>query len=341
MSRYIPNLRSDARSVTRDRQSEVPTPVLITEKRSQATNVSETAKLLLAGGVAGALSKSATAPLARLTILYQVKGLQQSTGVLQKLSLQQAVQQVIRQEGIHALWKGNGVTMLHRLPYSAVNFWAYEQFTQQWQQCFPSAANHSQDAVLRRLAAGGAAGMCACTLAYPLDLVRTRLAAQTTSTYYTGIWHALSTIVKDEGLFGLYRGLGATLTQVAPSLAINYCAYETLRSYWLTHEPGRQAPTVSMSLASGSVAGLVSSTATFPLDLIRRRMQLQGQGGCEVHYTSYSHAFSTVIRREGFQGLYHGILPEYYKVVPGVAIAFCTYELMKSMLGVQTNVSNR
>ncbi len=96
--------------------------------------------------------------------IMQVKGLQQSTGVLQKLSLQQAVQQVIRQEGIHALWKGNGVTMLHRLPYSAVNFWAYEQFTQQWQQCFPSAANHSQDAVLRRLAAGGAAGMCACTL---------------------------------------------------------------------------------------------------------------------------------------------------------------------------------
>ncbi len=96
--------------------------------------------------------------------IMQVKGLQQSTGVLHKLSLQQAVQQVIRQEGIHALWKGNGVTMLHRLPYSAVNFWAYEQFTQQWQQCFPSAANHSQDAVLRRLFAGGAAGMCACTL---------------------------------------------------------------------------------------------------------------------------------------------------------------------------------
>lgn len=114
------------------------------------------------------------------------------------------------------------------------------------------------------------------------------------------------------------------------------------RSIYKTHLDWLLAPLqVSMSLACGSVAGLVSSTATFPLDLIRRRMQLQGQGGCKVHYTSYSHAFSTVIRREGFQGLYHGILPEYYKVVPGVAIAFCTYELMKSMLGVQTNVSNR
>lgn len=93
-----------------------------------------------------------------------MKGLQYSTGQVQKLGLRQAFQQVIRQEGVRALWKGNGVTMLHRLPYSAVNFWAYEQFTQQWQLSFPSASNHSQDAVLRRLLAGGAAGMCACTL---------------------------------------------------------------------------------------------------------------------------------------------------------------------------------
>lgn len=93
-----------------------------------------------------------------------MKGLQYSTGQVQKLGLRQAFQQVIRQEGVRALWKGNGVTMLHRLPYSAVNFWAYEQFTQQWQLSFPSASNHSQEAVLRRLLAGGAAGMCACTL---------------------------------------------------------------------------------------------------------------------------------------------------------------------------------
>ena len=73
MSRFVPGLRADPRVVSRDRQSEIPG--LIKEKRSQATSVSETAKLLLAGGVAGALSKSATAPLARLTILYQVGSL--------------------------------------------------------------------------------------------------------------------------------------------------------------------------------------------------------------------------------------------------------------------------
>lgn len=50
--------------------------------------------------------------------------------------------------------------------------------------------------------------------AYPLDLVRTRLAAQTTQRYYTGIGHALRTIAAEEGLRGLYRGMGATLVQV-------------------------------------------------------------------------------------------------------------------------------
>jgi hypothetical protein len=73
--------------------------------------------------------------------------------------------------------------------------------------------------------------------AYPLDLVRTRFAAQTTKRYYKGINHALRTIVRDEGLRGLYRGLGATLMQVAPSLAINYTAYGTLRSAWLERYP--------------------------------------------------------------------------------------------------------
>ena len=46
-------------------------------------------------------------------------------------------------------------------------------------------------------------------------------------------------------------------------------------------------------------------------------------------------------QREGLKGLYAGILPEYYKVVPGVAIAFCTYELMKKVLEVQTNATQR
>ncbi len=89
--------------------------------------------------------------------------------------------------------------------------------------------------------------------AYPLDLVRTRLSAQTKTQYYTGIVHALRTIVRDEGARGLYRGLGATLLQVTPSLAINYTAYGTLRSHWLQSH-GNNSHTVLSVIQIFSVA---------------------------------------------------------------------------------------
>lgn len=317
----------------------------------------EQGKLLLSGGVAGAFSKSCTAPLARLTILYQVQGMQPAAASAalpsQRAGVAAALRHVVQREGLRALWKGNGVTIIHRLPYSSANFWVYEQMNELWKVHIPAQGPFAASDVARRFVAGGVAGVAACALAYPLDLVRTRLAAQTTQRYYTGIGHALRTIVAEEGMRGLYRGLPATLVQVGPSLAINYMAYETMRSVWLARTD-RQTPTVAMSLACGSAAGLVSSTATFPLDLVRRRLQLHGQGGSSaaaaaaggsgsgvVPAATFRSVLSGVVQKEGLRGLYAGILPEYYKVIPGVAIAFMTYELAKKTLGVTTNATQR
>ena len=69
-------------------------------------------------------------------------------------------------------------------------------------------------------------------------------------------------------------------------------------------------------------------------------MQLEGQQG-RHHYRGYTDVFRQVVRREGFRGLYAGIVPEYCKVVPGVAIAFSAYELMKRTLAVQVNTTGR
>lgn len=62
-------------------------------------------------------------------------------------------------------------------------------------------------------------------------------------------------------------------------------------------------------------------------------MQLEGAGGrAHVYKTGLLGAFKHIIRTEGFRGLYRGILPEYYKVVPSVGIVFMTYEKMKQIL---------
>ena len=73
--------------------------------------------------------------------------------------------------------------------------------------------------------------------------------------------------------------------------------------------------------------------ATFPLDLVRRRKQLEGAGGrARVYTTGLLGIFKHIIQTEGFRGLYRGIMPEYYKVVPGVSICFTTYETLKLLL---------
>ncbi|KAI4306759.1 hypothetical protein L6164_030008 [Bauhinia variegata] len=302
---------------------------LAQQHQSQIGTISQ----LLAGGVAGALAKTCTAPLARLTILFQVQGMHSNVATLRNTSIWQEASRIVSEEGFRAFWKGNLVTIAHRLPYSSVNFFAYERY-KKLLRMVPGLENHgdnvSADACIQ-FVGGGLAGITAATATYPLDLVRTRLAAQTNVLYYRGIWHALRTISKEEGIFGLYKGLGATLLGVGPSIAISFSVYETLRSFWQSHWPNDS--TVLVSLACGSLSGIASSTATFPLDLVRRRKQLEGAGGrAHVYTTGLLGIFRHIVRTEGLRGLYRGILPEYYKVVPGVGICFMTYETLKMLL---------
>ncbi|XP_058109402.1 uncharacterized protein LOC131252743 [Magnolia sinica] len=298
-------------------------------QQSQIGTVSQ----LLAGGIAGAVSKTCTAPLARLTILFQVQGMHSDVATLRKASIWREASRIAYEEGFRAFWKGNLVTIAHRLPYSSISFYAYDRY-KNLLQLIPVLDRHQDNVsadLCVRLIGGGLSGITAASITYPLDLVRTRLAAQRNVMYYRGISHALRTICRDEGIKGLYKGLGATLLGVGPSIAISFSVYETLRSSWQMQRP--HDSTVLVSLACGSLSGVASSTATFPLDLVRRRMQLEGVGGrARVYKSGLFGTFRHIIRTEGFRGLYRGILPEYYKVVPSVGIVFMTYESVKMLL---------
>ena len=225
---------------------------------------------------------------------------------------------------------------MHRLPYSALNFMAYEHLMLALSAGRPGRHRDdgSAQAVAHRLISGAGAGVVACAATYPLDLVRTRLATQTTQVRYLGVQHCLSSIYAAEGPRGLYRGLGATLVGVAPSLALNFAVYESLRSRAARAAPN--APSTALALVAGSASGAVSAVVCFPLDLVRRRMQLpqEAEGGRRVGRGILEVA-RKVVAADGVRGFYRGIVPELAKVVPGVGIAFSTYEFAKSRMGVE------
>jgi len=136
-----------------------------------------------------------------------------------------------------------------------------------------------------------------------------------------------------------------TVLSTGPTIAVNYATYETLRDAYVRAHPERVQPPTAVSLAFGSASGLASSLLLYPTDLVRRQVQVQGGGppsgaGGEPRLTALAVA-RAILRREGWRGFYHGFQAEASKVVPGMAVAFGIYELVKGLLGIQDATRRR
>jgi len=132
-------------------------------------------------------------------------------------------------------------------------------------------------------------------------------------------------IAKTEGFFGLYRGLGATLLGIAPYVAINFATFDLLKRRFLPDKNSKYFHVINLSL--GATAGGTAATLTYPTDLVRRRMQLQGFQGFDMpRYDSIFGCFRDIVKKEGVGGLYKGMVPCWLKVVPSMAISFMIYE---------------
>ncbi|CAI0452867.1 unnamed protein product [Linum tenue] len=283
-----------------------------------------------AGAVAIALSKTFTAPLARLTILSQVAGMHYQSTALMKGRMLWEARRIVGEEGFRALWKGNLASVVHRVLFAGVIMLDYEDYRKNLGRVIGGTDANSTGLV--NLIAGGLTGIEATCITYSLDMVRTRVAAQRNSIYgLRGTWHAFYDVHSANGFLPdtMFKGLGATLLGTVPSMAISFFVYESFKSFLKARRPGDDSP-ITVGLACGSIAGLAASTATYPIDLVRRRMQLDGIGGRAPIYTSgVRETFKTIIRKEGFRGLYRGIFPQCLRVVPGHAVAFMSFEMMK------------
>jgi len=250
------------------------------------------------------------------------------------------------EEGIRSFWKGNGTNVARIAPFSAIQFVSFDIYRHAIIGELPPG---TQPGFLKTLSAGAATGMTASTMCYPLDLVRSVLSVQGAHARYRGIIHAMKEIVKADGLLGLYRGLPATLMGIAPYVAINMSTFDLLKRRILlpSKDPHGALPQTTVSkiaaqlhptivhLSLGACAGFVSAAITYPTDLVRRRMQLQGSAGSGGShdlpvYRNTWHCITETIRVEGVAAMYKGLVPCFLKVVPSMAIAFASYEFLRT-----------
>ncbi|EGG20887.1 EF-hand domain-containing protein [Cavenderia fasciculata] len=285
-------------------------------------------KLLIAGGFAGAVSRTCTSPLERLKILRQVSSMNLESGAPQYGSVFTSLRTMYRTEGLMGLFKGNGTNVIRIAPYSAIQFLAYEKYKE-----FLMEDGKKHLTTAQNLIVGGAAGVTSLLFTYPLDLIRARLTVQINEQKYNGILNTYRTVVKEEGYAGLYKGLFTSALGVAPYVAINFTTYESLK-YFFT--PEGEHLSVPQSLLYGAVSGATAQTFTYPIDLLRRRLQVQGIGGKPAVYSGPFDACKKIVQEEGVKGLYKGMIPCYLKVIPAISISFCVYELMKNLLGIDS-----
>ncbi|XP_044051160.1 calcium-binding mitochondrial carrier protein SCaMC-2-A [Siniperca chuatsi] len=277
---------------------------------------------LVAGGGAGAVSRTCTAPLDRLKVMMQVYGSRTNS-----MCIMTGLTQMIKEGGMRSLWRGNGVNIIKIAPESALKFMAYEQIKRL------IGSDSKTLSILERFVAGSLAGVIAQSTIYPMEVLKTRLALRKTG-QYSGISDCAKQIFRREGLGAFYKGYVPNMLGIIPYAGIDLAVYETLKnSYLQQYGTNSTDPGVFVLLACGTVSSTCGQLASYPLALVRTRMQAQAAtaGSQQVTMTGL---FRQILQTEGPTGLYRGLAPNFLKVIPAVSISYVVYEHLKTHLGV-------
>ncbi|PAA79386.1 hypothetical protein BOX15_Mlig005458g1, partial [Macrostomum lignano] len=279
-------------------------------------------KTLVSGGLAGAVSRSATAPLDRLKVAWQASaGSKDSHGA--KASMWRGIAGMVTEGGVASLWRGNGVNCIKIAPESAIKFLAYETY-----KGLIVGESKRPVQLHEKFVAGALAGATAQTLIYPLEVLKTRMCLRKTG-QYSSLFDCARKVYAEGGAAIFYRGYVPNMLGILPYAGIDLALYETFKQTyqkWRGNESG--SPPIYVSLVAGAVSSVCGQVATYPLALVRTKLQARIGGGGGL-----GSMFADILKREGVRGLYRGMGPNMLKVIPAVSISYATFDEMRRRLG--------
>lgn len=190
------------------------------------------------------------------------------------------------------------------------------------------------------------AGSITCIFTNPLWLVKTRMQLQKDNAIirqggihsyakevpYKGLIDAFICIIRDEGIFALYRGIGPALLLTSHGM-IQFGVYEALKESFPTNYQGigGSADQAFRFFLFGAVSKAVATTATYPYQVIKSRIQQRLVNGTPV-YKGFIDCVQKIIKNEGMGGFYKGFVANLLRVAPQSAITLLIYEQVKNSL---------
>ncbi|XP_024371426.1 uncharacterized protein [Physcomitrium patens] len=252
---------------------------------------------------------------------------------------------LLKTHGLPGLYKGFTTSLIGTIPARSIYMTTLE-FTKCHVTTLAKIFGGMSDpaaAAVANAAAGLTASFAAQFVWTPIDVVTQRLMVQGgrggLSTDYRGGIDAFRTILKQEGVQGLYRGFSLSVATCAPSNALWWASYcVTQRSLWMSicnqrnQEEGYEPSSLTIIGVQGlsaSLASGVSAVLTTPLDTIKTRLQvLKGECG---RRPSVRWTLKTLIAEGGWKAFYRGIGPRWCSMSISATTMIVTYEFLKRM----------
>ncbi|GAU88852.1 hypothetical protein RvY_01476-2 [Ramazzottius varieornatus] len=281
------------------------------------------------GASAAFISRVFTQPIdvCKIRFQLQIEPIERGSSISKYQSLNQAFGLIVKEEGFGALWKGLLAAQSLSIVYGLVQFASFEALNQSlWNL---NLTQNPRDPVFYFLC-GSVSGVAATVAAHPLDVVRTRFVSQGQQKVYSSMFQSMRLIARHEGVRGFYRGVIPAVIQIVPYNGASFAFYAKFQSMFrkYTGKTSSEAGAVE-SLCCGFMAGAFAKTIIYPLDVLKKRLQVQGfeEGrrgfGQLVSVHSFRHGIKEIWRIEGLAGFFKG-----YRYVPytvaNTAVVLCS-----------------
>ncbi|KAK2112039.1 hypothetical protein P7K49_011786 [Saguinus oedipus] len=320
-------------------------------------------QVAVAGSVSGLVTRALISPFDVIKIRFQLQHerLSRKDPNAKYHGILQAIRRILQEEGPTAFWKGHIPAQILSIGYGAVQFLSFEMLTELVHR--GSVYNAQEFSV--HFVCGGLSACMATLTVHPVDVLRTRFAAQgepkeefrswywvfrpgniavmdcsrakTTSLssfkVYNTLRHAMGTMYRNEGPLVFYKGLTPTVIAIFPYAGLQFSCYSSLKHMyeWAMPTEGKKNENLK-NLLCGSGAGVISKTLTYPLDLFKKRLQVGGfeharaAFGQVRKYKGLVDCTKQVLQEEGTLGFFKGLSPSLLKAALSTGFMFFWYE---------------
>ncbi|KAF8012938.1 hypothetical protein BT93_I0948 [Corymbia citriodora subsp. variegata] len=239
---------------------------------------------------------------------------------------------IVKTEGVPALWKGLTPFATHLTLKYALRMGSNAVFQSAFRE--PETGNLTYKA--RLLSGFGAGALEALVIVTPFEVVKIRLQQQRGLSpellKYKGPIHCARTIIREEGLRGLWAGAVPTVMRNGPNQAAMFTAKTAFDELlWKKQEGDGQVLRPWQSMISGFFAATIGPVCTGPFDVVKTRLMAQSRHGGESKYTGMVHAIRTISREEGLLALWKGLLPRLMRIPPGQAIMWAVSDQLTGL----------